>query len=287
MSGSSPLPIYDFYKHLDSPFQFEYTELEHAYNPYDASSAHRHDYFEIIFFNRTGGTHEIDFHEYPIKKNSIHIISPGQVHLLRRNKNVGGHVLSFKQELFFNYSATHLSIFSPANYPIIQFKQKPADKIEKIISEIVSEYNAASEMKREAITAYLVVLLVEIKRSYNPSPDFIPQSTDHDLTRRFREMVEKEFLLIRQVTDYASKLNITPGHLNDTVKKDTGKNASEIIHNRIILEAKRLLYHSSQSIKEIAATLHYEDPSYFVRFFKSNTGSTPLEFRNHIREKYN
>jgi AraC-like DNA-binding protein len=60
----------------------------------------------------------------------------------------------------------------------------------------------------------------------------------------------------------------------------------EIIFDRIILEAKRLLYHSSKSIKEIATYLNYDDPSYFSRFFKTHVQSSPEEFRKQIREKY-
>lgn len=80
-------------------------------------------------------------------------------------------------------------------------------------------------------------------------------------------------------------LNISAGHLNDVVRKESGKNASAIIHERMILEAKRMLYHSSESIKEIAMNLNYEDPSHFVRFFRQCTGQTPGEFREFSRSK--
>ncbi|MBK6643621.1 MAG: AraC family transcriptional regulator [Bacteroidetes bacterium] len=88
------------------------------------------------------------------------------------------------------------------------------------------------------------------------------------------------------MSEYAQLLNITAGHLNDTIHKDLGKTAGELIHDRIILEAKRLLYHSENSIKEIATELNYKDPSYFGRFLKTHSGSTPDQFRKAIREKY-
>jgi len=105
-------------------------------------------------------------------------------------------------------------------------------------------------------------------------------------TRRFKLLLEKNFIEKKAVGEYAAMIGITPGHLNDTVQKDTGKTASEIIHERIILEARRLLYHSEKSVKEIAYALNYDDPSYFVKFFKTHTGSTPEHFRKTIREKY-
>ena len=98
--------------------------------------------------------------------------------------------------------------------------------------------------------------------------------------------MEQNFRQMKSVAEYAEILNITSGHLNDTVQKEIGKTTSEIIHERIILEAKRLLYHSPKSVKEIAYELLYDDPSYFARFFKTHTQLTPEQFRKRIREKY-
>ena len=111
--------------------------------------------------------------------------------------------------------------------------------------------------------------------------------TQHsELTRKFKMLVQNNLKIKKSVSDYAKMLNITAGHLNDTVQKDTGKSAGSVIHDRIILEAKRLLYHSPKTVKEIAFELNYEDPSYFTRFFKLHTKSTPEQFRIEIREKY-
>jgi hypothetical protein len=73
-------------------------KLEEAYNPYDATLPHRHNYYEILYFNESGGFHEIDFASHPVLANSLHFISPGQVHLLRRDKLVTGFVLSFSKD---------------------------------------------------------------------------------------------------------------------------------------------------------------------------------------------
>lgn len=80
---TTKLPTYDFYKRLHSQVSLEYSRLEKAYNSYDAGHAHRHDYFEIIIFNNTGGKHEIDFNVYPILKNTIHLITPGRFIILK------------------------------------------------------------------------------------------------------------------------------------------------------------------------------------------------------------
>src|ERR1043165_9527343 len=100
MSDSHIIPSYDLYKTLDNALGFEMSNLEESYNVYDASLPHRHSYYEILIFKQSGGTHEIDFTSYPIVANSMHFISPEQVHLLRREKHVTGYVLSFTKEFF-------------------------------------------------------------------------------------------------------------------------------------------------------------------------------------------
>ena len=98
--------------------------------------------------------------------------------------------------------------------------------------------------------------------------------------------VEEKFLTLHKVNDYADLLAVTPNHLNDTTKKVTGKTALELIQDRLLLEAKRLLLHTEQTAKEISYQLGYNDPSYFTRFFKAQTERTPDDFRRQIREKY-
>lgn len=294
MSKDKIIPSYDLYKTLDSLTGFEFSRLEETYNPYDASLPHRHNYYEIFFFKESGGTHEIDFASYPILDYSLHFISPEQVHLLRRNKQVTGFVLAFTKEFCseehagVNFIDSFPFFNNPYSPPVIQMKTKEKqNNILDIISKIQSEYSSSGEDKAKILSSYLSIFLISAKRMYEPrnsSDKFI--AAHIELTRKFKLLVEKNFREMKLVSGYADMLNITAGHLNDTVHADTGKTASEIIHERIILEAKRLLYHSPKSVKEIAYELLYDDPSYFVRFFKTHAQLTPEEFRKHIRDKY-
>src|SRR4051812_23379979 len=94
------IPTYDIYKKLESDLQFECWTLEETHNPYNSTLPHRHNYYEIFFFEGTGGVQEIDFEGYAIKKNTLHFISPLQVHLLKRKLSVRGYVFSFTKEFF-------------------------------------------------------------------------------------------------------------------------------------------------------------------------------------------
>jgi len=293
MSARNLIPSYDLYKTLDTDLRFEFSLLEESYHPYDASLPHRHNYYEVLMFKESGGTHEIDFTAYPIKENSLHFISPEQVHVLRREKHVSGYVLSFTKDFFLDETTDSSFIDSfpffnnPYAYPVADFSKPELQRqLFDILSKIQNEYLSKGDDKKELLLPYLNIFLILAKRIHPPETAGKLFQLRSEYTQKFKKLVEKNFRQKKSVAEYAEMLNITSGHLNDTVQKDTGKTASEIIHERIVLEAKRLLYHSPKSVKEIAYDLLYDDPSYFARFFKTHTQLTPEQFRKHIREKY-
>jgi len=293
MSRQEIIPVFDLYKTLDNSLGFEFSLLEESYNPYDATLPHRHNYFEILMFNGSGGNHEIDFNYYAIEKNSLHFISPEQVHLLRREKHVTGYVLSFTKDFFLETSGSDFTDTLPffgiqGAFPVVRAKDDEQQlQLNEIVSKIQSEYFSMNSDKAELLLPFMKVFLITAKRMYAPETIagkyFYSRS---EVAQKFKKLVDANFRQNKSVSDYAALLNITSGHLSDTVHKDTGKTAGDIIHERIILEAKRLLYHSPKSVKEIAYELQYEDPSYFTRFFKTHTQLTPEQFREDIRKKY-
>ncbi|CAG4997664.1 HTH-type transcriptional activator RhaR [Dyadobacter sp. CECT 9275] len=104
------------------------------------------------------------------------------------------------------------------------------------------------------------------------------------ITKAFRKILERDFITVKKPAEYAQALNISTAYLNECVKNTTGHSVSYHIQERIILEAKRLLYHSNQSVKEIAAELGYDDYPYFSRLFSKVTGHTALSFRKKNRD---
>lgn len=119
----------------------------------------------------------------------------------------------------------------------------------------------------------------------NKNPNI--ERKDSSLIDNFRNLISEKYKSLHQVSDYAELLYITPGHLNDTVKKFTGKTAKQIIQEHLILEMKRSLVYENKSIKEIAYDFNFDNPAYFNSFFKKLTLETPAVFRNKILEKYN
>ncbi len=96
-------------------------------------------------------------------------------------------------------------------------------------------------------------------------------------------MIDKNYSDHLNVQQYSEKLNLSPNYLNALCKKETGKTAIQLIHERILLEARRLLYSTNLSVKEISFSLQFEDVAYFNRFFKKNMAVTPLEYRQQFQ----
>jgi len=98
--------------------------------------------------------------------------------------------------------------------------------------------------------------------------------------KNFKQLVVNHVLEEVKVSDYAKRLFVSAGHLNDVVKEITGKNAKNIINEQRILEAKRLLFWTNTPIREVAYKTGFDDPAYFTRFFKKYTGMLPSDFQN-------
>ncbi len=289
MSLGRNIPSFDFIKSLEAGLPFHYERLEKSYHAYDASHAHRHNYYEILFFEEKGGVHEIDFCAFELSANSAHPVSPGQIHVLRREPHVTGSVISFTSELFLTVGLPvdfiqSFPFFEPFNTtPVIAISEDVTNDVHQLINQLAKEFHTNQCNKPEMLALLSSQLLILLKRSFRQKEEL---SGTNDLLTRYKNLIKQHFLKHRTVQEYAELIAISPGHLNDCVRNASGKSAKDMIQEQLVLEAKRMLYHSNYSIKEIAVHLGFDDPSYFNRFFRLQTGQTPTAFRELIREKY-
>ncbi len=277
------IPLHDFTVDDETSIPFRYLPLEQK-DDHDVSVPHRHNYYEIFIFQKGGGFHEIDFNEYPIEANSIHFVSPGQVHRVQRSAGAVGHVIFFSRDFFMitpqqETLLNDLPLGSGTDTPpIIKLPAIDMDRLLPILRALEAESQQQKQWYEEMVRQYLSILLLEFKRHVPakvlPTPD-----AEAQLSRQFKTLLEKHFRTKHQVQDYAQLLHTTPKALNAALNKHTGVTASGHIYNRLLLEAKRLLKHSTLSVKEIAFFLSYEDPAHFSKFFKAQTGVSPAEFR--------
>jgi AraC family transcriptional activator of pobA len=150
------------------------------------------------------------------------------------------------------------------------------------VASLAAEFAGRGPGRLEAIQARLMLILIALNRlqrsgraagRHNPGP----RALQHAL--RFRELVDQDFRSHKPIEVYARRLGLTSPHLNRICREHLGDTALGVVHQRIILEAKRYLTFTTLSAKEIALALAFDDPAYFARFFKQKTGLPPLAFR--------
>jgi len=247
---------------------------------------HKHDFYLSVLFTKGNGTHTIDFNTYNIKPGSLFFMLPGQTHDWELSEDIEGyiffHTKSFYNLLFPNKRLDEYPTFYLRdNLKHIQLNLEEHTVYENYFSTILAEYKASNLSKYRKIGLLLDLIYIDSNRLKIETP-FNSDKTNRQMLyyKNLQQLIDSHYTTLKKPKDYADKLNITVKHLNKIVKTLLNKSTSELINERIILEAKRLISHGKLTIKEIAFELDYEDYSYFSRFFKKNTGLTPLEFSN-------
>ncbi|MBJ7429234.1 MAG: helix-turn-helix domain-containing protein [Bacteroidia bacterium] len=247
---------------------------------------HRHDYFFILALEKGSGTHEIDFIPYEIHDNAIFLMRPGQVHQLTLNAGSTGFILQFNQDFYYPSEKNSGQLLRKAsNKNNCQLDDQRIKKLLTILNTIFQEYTEKQEGFYEIIKANLGIFFIELVRHrqnksapYKGETLYAQQRIEDLLT-----LIETNLATQKQVSAYASMLNLSTFQLNAITKTTLGKNCSELINDLIILESKRYLLATSNQVNQIAYHLGYEDVSYFIRFFKKHTGLSPEAFRNNFK----
>jgi len=258
-------------------FRFEYfaKDIEHLKQP------HRHYFYTLILVTDGVGSHDIDFTSYDILPNRMFLIAPGQIHAWKSLKRVRGFVMLFTDSFVALSKGRKLMpswpLFKTNQDCFLDLNDTEASQWIEEFMLIETELKTSDPFSRDAIFYSLGSLLVRASRLYIRSPRITPAR--QDLLFTFQELIEKQYTRLRTPKDYASLLHITPNYLNALCRKKAGKSAGELIRQRVLLEIKRLLAHTSLSISEIAYKLNFADNSYFGRYFKKYAGVTPETFR--------
>jgi AraC family transcriptional activator of pobA len=247
---------------------------------------HKHDFFFILVLQKGKGLHEIDFVQYKIHDNAVFILRPGQVHRLALSAESTGFLMEFDR-----------SFYQPKNTITDQRWKKATGKnycevetarfmkLQTILFSVLNEYSTRQEGYVEAIKANLDLFFIEyIRQSRNPN--VITKSESGYIQERFEELIsllETNIGSMKNVSEYAGLLSLSPYQLNAITKAASGKTVSNLINEQIILEAKRDLLATPVQIKDVADHLGYEDVSYFIRFFKKHTGYSPEAFRKNFK----
>ena len=250
---------------------------------------HRHDYYTIMWVKEAAGKHLIDFKTYDFKDNCVFLFGPWQVHLVEHTSIPKGVVLLFSLDLLSRCGMstefmTELNLFSDVddNSPLF-IPDQYRSKFQSIIDNIYHEVEKDDELKLDIIGSYLKIFMLEFQRVKTMTMGNSEQSagtpTSRLLIREFNRLVNQHYKELHQVNAYALRMSITPSHLNNVISKTLGTTAKDFIINRIMLEAKRMIYYSGLNLKEIAYELGFNDPAYFSKLFYKRNGVRFKDFK--------
>ncbi|MEX0966918.1 MAG: helix-turn-helix transcriptional regulator [Bacteroidia bacterium] len=283
MGKEDQIPLHNFTKDDEDSIAFKLHSLEKR-SYYDFTVPHRHNYFEIFFFEVGGGYHLIDFEEFEIQDGSIHFVSPGQVHVLKRAPGSYGYIVIFSREFF--YKATpdnrllfrHPLLHNRTNYPIIKPVQKHFQELVNCVTRMGQELARNSPYMEELMRLYLHEML------FRSAENLERKQQEPDLVMSFFALLETHFYEWHFVTQYADELAVSDRQLGHELSNSTGKTTLEHIAQRLMLEAMRLLQYSELSVKEIGFRLGFDDPAHFGKFFKKHRKISPGAFRSKSNE---
>lgn len=273
--------------HQDDALSFRISRMEDIWDVRKGAQdePHRHDYYTMLLVKQARGKHIIDFYEYPMEASQLYFISPGQVHqVIEEEKSYGYAILFSEQFLIENHIPTFfiedLGLFRDyGQAPPLPLNITEFEKLSGFAEEIVRIYQSDLKFKETAISSYLKLMLIQSNNLCTLNGGN-PQNIEagNSILKNFKKLVNENHMRWHQTSDYAAELSVTPDHLNRVVKSLIGKNAKEVIQSRIVLAAKRLLYFSGLSTKEIGYKLGFSEPANFSAFFKKFTGVSPSQF---------
>ncbi|UKJ07528.1 helix-turn-helix domain-containing protein [Solitalea lacus] len=246
---------------------------------------HRHSFYQLMYIAEGSGKYTVDFNTFDVNPGQLFFLAPGQIHSWNFSDNTDGSIINFDESFFTSvcYNPHFLNEFpffnSMTQRSTTMLKEEIKEQALSLFAHIKQEHEADSDFKNDYIRALMLQLLVVLARACQPEKSNETTRYNYTLLRNFEKLIETNFKTKKLPKEYAELLYITPNHLNAVVTSTTGKSAGELIRDRILLEAKRMLVNSGQTISEIAWHLNFEDNAYFSRFFKKYTGVSPDEFR--------
>ena len=246
---------------------------------------HRHSFYHLVFFTKGSGSHTIDFQHFTVEQYQIYFMAPGQVHSWDFEGDMKGFVVNFSGTFFqsFLLRPEYLESFpflnGVSNDSVINLNQKYGQEVKAMFEKLIDQSLKGDVMQQDMIRVLLLQIFITLEQSHYNMPLKTPKITQNATIRNFIKLIENNFTEMRLPGAYADLLNVTPNHLNALVKENLGKQAGEVIRERILLEAKRLLVNKDLTISEIAYRLNFSDNSYFTRFFRKYGGVTPEAFR--------
>lgn len=252
----------------------------------------RHNYYTIIILKEGNGTLKADFSEYDLKQNSLLCFSPYQPFMIHTKEKMSGMVINFHPDFFCIHKhqkevscngVLFNTIYDP---PILALNEKEINNFLVLIEQMQTEMQNTELAQYELLISYLKIFLINASRlKVNQNSEIkleFAETKEPFILQNLKDAIEEHFKTKHSASDYSNLLNISSKALAKITKNYFNKTLTDLISERIIIEAKRELYLTSKSVKEIAYSLGYDDEHYFSRFFKINSDVSPQLYRDSV-----
>jgi YesN/AraC family two-component response regulator len=266
---------------------FAINTLNCLYGSHDGhfSSLGSNNHFEIIWIMNGEGELFLDMQTCNIESNQLVFIRPGQVRQFSFSEKPSGYIFSFSesflsighQESNSTYHTGLFKMFASATAAIIDNDGLPDMK--NIADKMLKEFYSDNLFRLEILRRYFKIWLIYVARQLQDDLAFIKPSRNLEIVHQFMDLLEKNYKNMKMVSDYASKLSVTPNYLNEIIKKTTGFPAGHHIRQRIVLEAQRQATYSGRCMKEVAYFLGFYDMAHFSKLFKNTTGMNFSDYK--------
>ena len=256
-----------------------------------ATYPNRHTFYEILWTTSGQGMHYIDFKGYEVKPHCFYFVTPGQIHFWNLTIPLEGIFIMFDPDFFHLRHADpnfmyQFDFFNRTDSSAaLRINNNRATYYNELIETLYKEFRQPHPGQDTILSGYLQVLLMQIQRDYVGFNRESTRTSPAVIANQFQNLLSENYQIYQNVDEYAKMLHISPSYLSRTIKHHTGLTASELIRQRIVLSAKRLLVHTSQTVAEIACELNFTDPSYFSKFFRRETDMSPVSFRRNFTAK--
>ncbi|MEM9920267.1 MAG: AraC family transcriptional regulator [Bacteroidota bacterium] len=245
------------------------------------------DHYKIYWIEDGSGKYQIDFKPFEIQESGLFFLSPGQVLQVETEQVRSGFQISFDKEFYCvemhgKEIACNGVLFNNVHKAtMIPLTAAESPAFQQIIQNIIAEVERPGPAHREMLETYLRMFLIQALRKLEELGQATQPtaSEGNRLAGDFIALVEKHYQKIHSVSEYAEMLFVSPKSLAKRLNALDYKTPTEIIRDRIVLQAKRDLRYTNKSVKEIAFELGFEDPAYFTRLFKKSEQLSPLNYR--------
>lgn len=252
----------------------------------------RNNYYSIILVSAGSGKLKADFSTYELNGATLMCFAPYQPFMISSKDNLNGIILNFHPDFFCIHQhhkevacngVLFNNIYQP---PLITLTEKDIASFYRIIEQMQAEMQNNELAQYELLISYLKIFLITASRlRVNQNPDI---GNDMIITKEpfvlqnLKDAIEENFKTKHSPAEYADLLNISAKALAKITRNHFNKTLTNMIAERIVIEAKRELYLTSKPVKSIAYELGFNDEFYFSRFFKNNAEVSPQLYRDTV-----